>query len=54
MSNVTAILFRVSRESRSDPLMMTDYTSERKFKEVNEIDLNDLVHKNIIVRVGYN
>ena len=46
-----AILFRISSEFRSTPLMLTDNITERKFKEVDEIDFNNIVNKKISVLV---
>ena len=40
-----AILFRISSEFRSTPLMLTDNITERKFKELDEIDFNNIVNK---------
>ena len=44
-----AILFLISSEFRSTPL--TDNITERKFKEVDEIDLNNIVNKKMSVLV---
>ena len=40
-----AILFRILTESGSNPLMLTDNITERKFWEVDSTDLNNFVNK---------
>ena len=39
------IFFRIPVESRSNPLLSTNNTTERKFKEIDSTDLNNIVNK---------
>ena len=39
------IFFRIPVESRSNPSLSTNNTTERKFKEIDSTDLNNIVNK---------